>query len=407
MRITQRISAVYNSSSLTEIKVKKMRKRLLLITSTIYPDNTAMYVRHHTLAKLFQEIGWEVLVLSRGKDNGREVMIWDNVPYFSVSGKRQNKVEKLLDFEYRMLRYTREYLQKEHFDAVLLTGASTRILNYLKKYAQKHAILLLHDSVEWYSPEQFVKGERAREYRKKEYWMRKGISKEFRVIAISSFLQEYFAKLGNKVIRIPAIMDMQDIDCQKHQKEERCIIMYAGSPGRKDYLKQIVEGCSMLSKTELEKLELRLIGIKKEQLSEKCGVSPDAISEMGKSINCMGRIPRECVLENLQEADFTILLRPVEARYAKAGFPTKVTESLASATPVICNITSDLGMYIKDMENGVIVDKCSAEAVKTSVERVLKLDFATRQIMSQNARKTAEEKLHYVSFKDELESLLS
>lgn len=383
-----------------------MRKRLLLITSTIYPDNTAMYVRHHTLAKLFQEIGWDVLVLSRGKDNGRKIIVWDNVPYFSVSGKSQNKVEKLLDFEYRMLRYTREYLQKEHFDAVLLTGASTRILNYLKKYAQKHNILLLHDSVEWYSPEQFVKGERAREYRKKEYWMRKGISKEFRVIAISSFLQEYFVNQGNRAIRIPAFMDMRSISCKKHQKEERCVIMYAGSPGRKDYLKQIVEGCSMLTKEELENLELRLIGITKEQLTGQCDVSTNAIAEMGESLICLGRIPRESVLENLQEADFTILLRPVTARYAKAGFPTKVTESLASATPVICNITSDLGMYIKDMENGIIVEDCSAEAVKEAVERVLNLDFNTRLHMSQNARKTAEDKFHYTLYKEQMELLL-
>ena len=368
-----------------------MSKKLLLITSTIYPDNTAMYVRHHTLAKLFQEIGWEVLILSRGKDNSCQVKEWDLVPYLSVSGRRQTKIDKLIDYEFRMLYYVKKLLNENHFDAVLLTGSSNRILKYIKKYERKHKTILLHDSVEWYSPEQFSRGERARDYIKKEYWMSEGISKEFRVIAISSYLEKHFAGKGCRTIRIPAFMDMNTIDCQKHQKEDRCMIMYAGSPGKKDYLKEIVEGCSGLKKEQLNKLELRLIGVNKEQLLKQCEVPEEAINAMGASLQCKGRVPREEVLNNLQEADFTILLRPEDARYAKAGFPTKVTESLASATPVICNLTSDLGMYIEDMENGIVVKGCSDSAVKEAVERALELNFTARKNLCQNARKTAEE----------------
>jgi hypothetical protein len=69
----------------------------------------------------------------------------------------------------------------------------------------------------------------------------------------------------------------------------------------------------------------------------------------------MGRIPRPQVLEELSKADFTVLMRSEEQRYAKAGFPTKFVESLATATPVIANSTSDLGMYLKDGENGYVV----------------------------------------------------
>lgn len=383
-----------------------MRKKLLLITSTMYPDNTAMYVRHHTLAKLFQKIGWEVLVLARGKSNGRVVKKWDSVPYFSVSGAKQNKIERFLDYEFRLPHYTKTFLTEDHFDAVLLTGASNRILRYLKAYAHKHRIILLHDSVEWYSPEQFKRGEQAREYKKKEYWMNEGISKEFRVIAISSYLEKHFIGQGCRVIRLPAFMDMKSIDCQKHLSRERCVIIYAGSPGRKDYLKQIVDGCAALKKEELSRLELRLIGINRNQLEKQCGVSAESINAMGESLNCLGRIPRELVLKNLHNADFTILLRPENARYARAGFPTKVTESLASATPVICNITSDLGMYIEDMNNGIIVKECSAGAVKEAVERALDLDLADRERMCRNARDTAEEFFDYNEYASKLIELL-
>ena len=100
------------------------------------------------------------------------------------------------------------------------------------------------------------------------------------------------------------------------------------------------------------------------------------------------------------------MLRPENARYARAGFPTKVTESLASATPVICNITSDLGMYIEDMNNGIIVKECSAGAVKEAVERALDLDLADRERMCRNARDTAEEFFDYNEYASKLIELL-
>lgn len=383
-----------------------MNKKLLLITSTIYPDNTAMYVRHHTLAKLFRQIGWEVLILSRGKNNGQQIKEWDSIPYLSVSGKRQTKLDKIIDYEFRMLHYVKKLLNENHFDAILLTGSSNRILKYLKDYGRKHETILLHDSVEWYSPEQFNRGERARDYIKKEYWMNEGISKEFRVIAISSYLESHFAEKGCRTIRIPAFMDMNSIACQKYQKEERCVIMYAGSPGKKDYLKEVVEGCSRLEIEQLRKLELRLIGVNKEQLEKQCEVPVESINAMGAALHCLGRIPREQVLINLQEADFTILLRPEDARYAKAGFPTKVTESLASATAVICNLTSDLGMYIKDLENGIVMKGCSSNAVKEAVEKALGLEFITRKNMCQKARETAEEYFDCYRYEPDLRRLL-
>ena len=63
-------------------------------------------------------------------------------------------------------------------------------------------------------------------------------------------------------------------------------------------------------------------------------------------------------MDNVQ---FDVLLRYSDLRYTKAGFPTKVVESLASATPVITNITSDLEMYLKDGENSVISEGYTAK----------------------------------------------
>lgn len=150
-----------------------------------------------------------------------------------------------------------------------------------------------------------------------------------------------------------------------------------------------------------------MIGVTEQQLVNICGVSLATIEKLGDSLQCLGRMTREEVLNNLQEADFTVLLRQGELRYAKAGFPTKVVESLASATPVICNLTSDLNMYIHDMQNGIIVQECSASEFCKAVKKAMGLSPVQKEKMYGFARKTAEEYFDYEQYKTEIEKLLA
>lgn len=383
-----------------------MKKKLLFITNSQYPDNTAMYVRYHTLAKLFQYVGYDVLILSRGSYTKREVSMNDGIRFFSVSAKSQNVIQKGIDIKFRIYHYMKKILSKDEFDIVLVTGTDLAILKYLKEYCAKKKILLLSDCVEWYSPSQFAKGCKDKTYQQKEYWMTKGIDDRVSTISISSYFQNYFADRRINTIRIPVIMDMKTITVEKKLSEDKIIIVYAGSPGRKDYLKEVVEGYSLLEKEERIKLQIRLIGIDKSQLCSHCGIDKNIIASVADGLVCFGRIPRTEVLENLQEANFTILIRPVFARYAQAGFPTKVVESLASGTPVISNLTSDLGMYLKDMENAVVVSGCSSEEVRDALKKVASTTFQERITMCRNARKSAEQNFDYRKYAESLSIFL-
>ena len=93
------------------------------------------------------------------------------------------------------------------------------------------------------------------------------------------------------------------------------------------------------------------MGANINEVSQITGISRDKLEINQNMIRCMGRVPRPVVLQTLQETDFTVLIRDASLRYAKAGFPTKVVESLMSGTPVICNLSSDLDEYLVDGEN--------------------------------------------------------
>ena len=90
-----------------------------------------------------------------------------------------------------------------------------------------------------------------------------------------------------------------------------------------------------------------------------------------------------------------ILIRSSTARYAKAGFPTKVVESLMSSTPVILNMTSDLGMYLKDGYDCIEVEHEDPESIVRALRRALALTPEQKDQMKKNARKTAEENFDY------------
>ena len=108
----------------------------------------------------------------------------------------------------------------------------------------------------------------------------------------------------------------------------------------------------------------------------------------------------------MKKAHFSILLRPAEQRYAKAGFPTKVPESLSVGTPVICNFSSDLGDFLSDGINCIEVKNCNEEDMSEAVARILKLNESALKELSVNARKLAVEKFDYRLFVPEVRSIL-
>ena len=96
----------------------------------------------------------------------------------------------------------------------------------------------------------------------------------------------------------------------------------------------------------------------------------------------------------LRQTDFSVLLREPR-RFAQAGFPTKFCESLAAGTPVIANLTSDLGMYLTDGVEGLVVDDHSTSALVTTLRRAVALTLDERQVMREAARRRAQQSFDF------------
>lgn len=382
-------------------------KKILIISTCKYPNGDAGSVRQHSFAKLYQESGYNVTVIGMGACTNFQNKQNDGVSYLSLRDAKNSfaaKVKNYLLFKSRLKSFLKSYGDCEYIQVV---DAPVNALFYLKKYARKHNIRLIHDSVEWYSPEQFKNGKLAVSYIIKDKYNTKWIDKQFSVIAISTFLEAHFKSRGIKVVRIPVIMDISAMPCEKRTAEDKTVFLYAGSPGKKDYIAEIIKGFAMLPQELLTRAELQLLGISKEQLTTLCGVEESAIGQLGSTLVCLGRVPREEVLNRLAATDFTVLLRSEIQRYAKAGFPTKAVESLATATPVITNITSDLWMYLKDGYNSIIAEDCSPAAFSKALDKAISLSSEEKKLMYINARKTSEDYFDYRLYNQKISELLN
>lgn len=381
----------------------------VIITENKYPTEDAGAIRQHAMAKILKELGYEVTVVGYGKYTGKVQKEYDEIKYISLKPKSQNKVFRIiyrLLFGLRAIRYIKKNVSEP--SVILLVDTLPYAWKMIERYAVKQNATLIHDSVEWYSPEEYENGEKNIEYRLKEKTNTQIVNKRWNVIAISSFLQEHFEKTAKNVERIPVIMDTASIGYRIEANEDlqKVIFVYVGAPGRKDYLKEIVEGFGLLAEEDKNSWELHIIGATKEQLKTKCQIDDKTRDSLGESLFVHGRLPHEDAIEWVRKADYTLLLRDAGLRYAKAGFPTKIVESLSCGTPPVCNMSSDLSMYLKDGENAFVSESHSPEDLKKALIKAIACSPEQKCKMRISARKTAEDSFDYKKYISVLRHIL-
>ena len=367
-------------------------KYVLMVVPNDYPNGDAGAVRDDAFARIYGTLGYKVRLVGKSKKNkygnfnGTEYVS----VYKDVSGIRGNIQRFLFDHKnYHQVIET--WIARFGLPAVIhISSLHEKTINYLIKMARTNNVPIVHDSVEWYSECEFPRGKWDKAFILKNRLNKKVIRKPVRVYSISSFLEDHFESRGIRTVRIPVIMDIKEMRMAEQSDSETVRLIYAGSPGNKDYLKEMVLGIEQLNDLEKKRLKFTVLGATKEQVLNIAG-----LTEISDCIQARGRVSREVVQEELLHSDFSVLLRPSEERYAMAGFPTKSVEAMSHGVAMLCNISSDLGMYLIDMVNSVIVDDYTPDALTRSIRKILTLTRRQINEIKSNARSTAEKNFDY------------
>lgn len=219
---------------------------------------------------------------------------------------------------------------------VLYSGYSPYLLKLIP-YCKKNNIKLVFDCVEWYQPKNSYEY-----FFKPYYWnieiaMRYLIPKCDGVICISKYLENYYSQRGLKVINVPPTLSISSLPKKGTPELTRRIkLVYCGNPGHKDSLDTILNIVSRFKGF----FELDIAGVQGNNT---------------ENIKYHGQLSHENSIDLVSKSHFSILFRP-DNKIAKAGFSTKVVESMSCGTPVITNNTGDLSYYIGDDVNGYIFE---------------------------------------------------
>lgn len=264
--------------------------------------------------------------------------------------------------------------------AVILYSGYTPYLQKLLPWCRRNGVRLLFDAVEWYEPSHRW-GYLTSPYQWNIEWaMRRLVPKTDGVIAISSYLADYYRARGVPSIVIPPTTS--EIAAKARVSAGTLRLAFAGAPGHKDGLGFKDDFTSvLLGVSESHRLglcvHLTVAGPHPNAVLGMMGAENESSPEWLSTPGCLDQAQ---VRNLISESDFTVLLRP-KNRVTAAGFPTKFVESLAMGTPVIGNITSDLGRHLKDGETGYVCEE-NAESLTLALMRA----SATSQLHSNAMR---------------------
>lgn len=378
-------------------------RKIVIITTGCFPEGDAGAIRLRYMARAMVDGGYDVEVLCRGVANASGCV--DNIKYTSLRTTNGNKLLRGADYYLFPTRVSKYLKKNKDISCVYIYNAHVSVFKYCKRFCKKHGVRLLHDCVEWYSPEEFKRGEKSVEYRIKSKINTEIIDKSFSVIAISRYLEEYFLGKGIKTLRVPILCD-SSLRTEPKQNKEKLVLFYAGAAAKKDLVGNVLEAALMLTPEEQAKLRIVFVGVTKKYLMEVSDIPEATIDACADFLELCGRVPRDKVMEKMEEADFTVLSRDASLRYAKAGFPSKVVESLSNATPILCNYSSDLELYLTDGENALIADDHTPEAFAKTIRRALALTAKEKQEMSVAAVESTKKYFDYRNYTDRLKRFI-
>lgn len=271
----------------------------------------------------------------------------------------------------------------------------------LLSWCRRNNVPLISDVVDWYDARHLPGGTFGLHNLNTKLAMRFAYSRCNGVIVISSYLARYYERCGVKTIRIPTTLDMRGMETYYGPRSDasRISLVYAGSTQMgKDLIGNIIRGVTLVD-PHGECFVLRLLGPTREEIASVLdGVVPPFI-------DFYGVVPQNEVACFVGEADFSVLLRE-PLLYAQAGFPTKFAESLASCTPVIANLTSDLGMYLVDGEQGFICSDCSPESFADTLRRIMAVSPDQLGAMRRASRAMADRSFDFRNFVEPIGSFI-
>lgn len=340
-----------------------MSERVLYVGGFLLPDENAAAQRVVNVAKALRDLGHTVCFFNEPKKlvNAR----WKQ--YFDFDCYEQER-PKQFAYLTSIDRFKKTIKEKE-ITAVIAYNHPAIALDKLRKYCKKNNVKCYADATEWYVAQGNPVFRLIKNF-DSNYRMKTVHRKLDGVIAISSYLYEFY-KNQVVTIQIPPLVDIEEEKWSESidgKDTACCKFVFAGSPSaQKERLDLIIAAVEQASKEH--KVYLDVVGITDEQFEAIYGTRYE-----GDVVTFHGRVSHDEALNFVKSADWSIVIRDNNL-VVKAGFPTKVPESISAGTPIIANRFSNISDYL-DESNSILIDEISElyDAITKAVDKKANVD---------------------------------
>jgi glycosyltransferase involved in cell wall biosynthesis len=382
-----------------------MAKSIVYITPVVVPSSSAASKRILSNAKLFSELGYNTYVFS-GSEVSESFLLKDLTITPTGIGIQNSKGFSKMKGYKKSVRFAIQKLEEldtSNIEAIIIYSGYSFYLSPLLKWTRKNKVSLVFDAVEWYTPPAVYHWFVNPYYWNTEYGMRYLIPKTKNVIAISSFLNDYYTKKKCNTIVLPPLYATQPK--LENPSTDQITLSYSGSPGKKDHLNNILEAIVQFNNENEIIIHFDVVGISEGQALKYNAFAKDGLKSLPEFIKAHGYVAMEKAQEVVGKSTFSILFRE-KNKTNTAGFPTKVVESLSLGTPVVLNLTSDLHKYLIHKKNGLVIHDFKVESIKAMLSEIVKMSNEELQTMRKNASEMAQENFYFTSRKEQVKSFL-
>lgn len=381
---------------------------ILYLGSFRFPNGDAAGARVLNNARALRLAGHSIEFISWGGEEREEDLCEDGIYRYdgfvyqvtheiNLSGSPFHKFLQVIDAGKKTKKILESHIGM--YDVIIFYNGNYDFTKYLLNLSKKTGVKIIHDLTEWYAPKEILFFQR-RSYERNMKELQHSVPNK---ICISTYLSHYYSGTNNIVI--PPLCDSEEEKWQHRTiphlpriiKEFRGVrFIYAGTPARKDLLHNAVNVLNKLAKSGM-KIQFLILGSTRESYISRFSKELHD-KDLHENILFMGRVNQNDVPAYYQLADFMLLLRE-STRKSQAGFPTKFAEAMIAGIPVCANITSDLGMYLKDGQTGIIIPDFTETALETTIcQKYYDLEADAIKKMKQQTRKVGRDGFDYHTY---------
>lgn len=376
-----------------------MSKRVFLCLDNGFPrdGSSSNYIEYLGLAIL--NAGYDVHII--GMDERNDKGTGDFKPYKGMdyvllrkSGWRNN----LRDF------LIQTGVGKDDF--VIVYTFKLRTLEPILRLSKKNGFYVAVCVVEWFRRIQLGIGIRGY-VRYFFYWIFFYIMlpRAGNIIAISRHLEKHFKECGCHTLLMPILMEHAS-ECMREPHKYPLNFIYSGFSWEKDCLDEVFHAVFHLPEDDRKKIHYHICGMKDEEFRECLG-NDNELVQKALTVTTLHQWMEFGDYEDLlDKMDFVIIARRTN-QTSLSNFPSKVPEMMAHGiVPVASRVGDYTDLYLNDGLDSFIFDGYDAEACETVIKRALKLERPELDRMSQNAKKTVEQKFYYGLWSEKLKKFI-